>query len=282
MKSQDKADVGIIIPFYKGKEWLKEALQSVSVQTYKHWTIYLINDGSPEDITDLSDLYSDMNLVIHNQENKGAAFARNRGISIAKEKYIAFLDADDLWEPTKLEEQISFLEQDEKYKWCHTMYTKVNENNTLMMPTHKDFLCGDVFIKSLTRCTIATPAVLIERSILSDDKLRFEENLNAGEDTLFWLRLLRKYPIGLINKPLVRVRMRGSNAASSIAAQIEGREAIYNYIKNENLKGSYVGILRAIYGYVHAISMMRINSGLINKVLYLPAWVGFKLLYKII
>ena len=272
--------VAVIIPFYKGMEWLKEAIKSVKNQTYKDWKIYLVNDGSEEDISEIYSYLPSDKLIIINQENAGAAVARNTAIDLCTEDFIAFLDADDLWDENKLKLQTDFL-SNSGFNWVHCKYVRVNFNNTKVFNTTVSVLQGDVFIKSLLSCTIATPTVVIRSEILKDSSLRFVPHLRAGEDTIFWLRLLRKHPIGLVNKSLVSVRMHGKNAALNIKAQIEGRNAIYLYLETLEDNSRMFLFIKIIYSYFHWIHKQDFGP-LVNKLFFLPGWMICKLLYKII
>ncbi|PKB52360.1 hypothetical protein CRH03_16550 [Clostridium sp. HMb25] len=102
--------VSVIIPFYKGVNWLDEAVDSVIAQDYPEVEIIIINDGSPEDLTRFLKKYKDA-VIMLTQKNKGPAAARNTGINAATGKYVAFLDADDIWMPGKLKCQIEAMEQ---------------------------------------------------------------------------------------------------------------------------------------------------------------------------
>ena len=112
--------VSVIIPFYNGIHWLCEAVESALNQTYSNIEIIIVNDGSTEDITEFLKKFGD-SIVYAYQKNQGAASARNYGIKLANGDYIAFLDADDIWLPTKLEKQIFFIEEIGAM-WCHTNY----------------------------------------------------------------------------------------------------------------------------------------------------------------
>ncbi len=112
--------VSVVIPFYSGLNWLEEAIESVLKQTYKNIEIIVINDGSKENVSEIVDKYGSYIRLI-NQENRGPASARNKGIKMASGKYIAFLDSDDLWMPEKLAKQIAFMESG-KYIWSQHSY----------------------------------------------------------------------------------------------------------------------------------------------------------------
>lgn len=98
--------VSVIMPAYKTEEYIKESIQSVQNQTLQDWELLVINDGSPDHLEDIvTELATgDHRIRLISQMNQGVAVARNTGIAEAKGEFISFLDSDDLWEPTFLEQ----------------------------------------------------------------------------------------------------------------------------------------------------------------------------------
>lgn len=100
--------ISIVIPLYNKEQSIVRTLDSVLVQTYKHYEVIIVNDGSTDRSRELVELWictkQDNRFLLINQPNGGVCSARNRGIQEAKGEYIAFLDGDDLWAPTYLEE----------------------------------------------------------------------------------------------------------------------------------------------------------------------------------
>ena len=101
--------VSVIIPTYNGNLWLSQAIDSVISQTFKDFEIIIIDDGSTEPI--INNFQNEPRLLFIRQENAGTSAARNRGISISRGDYIAFLDHDDLWLPNKLQKQVNLLDK---------------------------------------------------------------------------------------------------------------------------------------------------------------------------
>lgn len=97
--------VSIIIPTYNRAELLAQAIQSVVSQTYDNWELLIIDDGSTESIADVVSSFSESRIFYHRQMNQGVSVARNLGIQLARGKYVAFLDSDDMFEPNYLEEK---------------------------------------------------------------------------------------------------------------------------------------------------------------------------------
>jgi glycosyltransferase involved in cell wall biosynthesis len=221
--------VSVIIPFYKNKRWLIEAIESVKVQSFKEFEIIVINDGSKEDILDLHQKYSWITFLTI--DNSGPGRARNYGISHASGEYIAFLDSDDLWCSNKLFKQFLFMEEN-NLDWSHSNYIKFNENNDHLKKVNCN-MEGKIIPKMFITCPIATPCVMIRHSILKKNlNLRFSENIRVGEDSYFWFKMAELYPLGFIDEYLTKVRIRGKNAALQGYLQLKSRADSYEFIRS--------------------------------------------------
>jgi glycosyltransferase involved in cell wall biosynthesis len=109
-----EVQVSIVIPLYNKSQWILQTLRSVANQTYKNWECIIVDDGSSDESLELVKSFASENQGewrIYSQSNSGQAIARNFGISLARGKYIALLDADDLWLPNKLSKQIDYFEK---------------------------------------------------------------------------------------------------------------------------------------------------------------------------
>lgn len=121
--------VSVITPFYNSEKFLEETIQSIINQTYPNWELLLINDASKDNSQIIAEKYcaKDNRIKIFKLEkNSGAGVARNTGIQSAKGRYIAFLDADDVWMPQKLETQLNFMDK-HKINLCYSSYLLMNE-----------------------------------------------------------------------------------------------------------------------------------------------------------
>lgn len=218
--------VSVIIPFYSHIDWLYEAMDSVLSQTYPIHEIIVINDGSKEDMSAFLEMYGNKILYIY-QENAGPAAARNRGIRIATGDYIAFEDSDDIWLPTKIEKQIAFMEETGAM-WSHTgfYYWWPQSDKLKRVDSSRDF--GNVFLQRHVSTQIATPSVMLNRKVFDERGLFFPENIRNGEDDRFYLELSRYYSLALVEEPLLKVRMRGTNSQTKAIERFYLRTANYN------------------------------------------------------
>jgi glycosyltransferase involved in cell wall biosynthesis len=135
--------VSIVIPLYNKSQWILQTLKSVTNQTYKNWECIIVDDGSSDESLDLVKKFAMENQGewrIHSQVNSGQAVARNFGISLARGKYIALLDADDLWLPSKLTKQIDYLEKNKDVDVIFCSYVIFEESlkNSLRVVRFRD------------------------------------------------------------------------------------------------------------------------------------------------
>lgn len=287
-----KIKVSIIIPFYSNIEWLEEAVNSVIDQTFKNVEIIIVNDGSPENDTEFLELFG-AHIQYYKTVNKGPGHARNYGIDKAKGDYIAFLDSDDLWLPNKLEVQLHKMENN-NWVWSHCSYSLFNNKNGELI---KDVLVGnykgDVFLKGFISSPLATPCVMIKKSFFDDNiKARFSEELRYGQDAYLWRIISEKYPLGAINDLLVRVRIRGTNAARRARVQLQFRANTWVEIsdrkkgkddKFSSLPKILLLLFRISFSLNNFVNIVeeryKINSQYVeflSKVLYIPIYIGFK------
>ncbi|MCM3617923.1 glycosyltransferase family 2 protein [Sutcliffiella horikoshii] len=283
----EKDLVSVIIPFYNKIEWLCEAVDSVLSQSYPNVEIVVINDGSTEDMSVFTEKYSDQ-IIYKYQENRGAAAARNVGIEICTGEYVAFLDADDLWYPDKLETQIYLMKKNNAY-WSHSSYVTFNKEKKLDKIIEVSNYGGDVFPITIISNPIATPCVVAKSEIFKgNDNFRFDETMTYGEDTILWLKISMLYTLLAIDKTLVKVRIRGSNAALSAYAQLKARAEIWGKIKSEKIfEYNRVLSINARLAFRYCSFFYRIiehcekklnksSIEFVTKVVYFVPWLTFK------
>ena len=196
-----KPIVSVIIPTYNRGWILKEAIDSVLAQDFKDYELIVVDDGSSDNTSEVLDTYG-QNIIVLGQANKGVSAARNRGIAEAGGQLVAFLDSDDLWLPRKLSRQVDFfnLNPDAVINQTEEIWirndVRVNPKNRHRKPS------GMIFERSLGLCLVSPSAVMIRKTLLDVVGL-FDENLPACEDYDLWLRISCRYPVHLIDTPLI-------------------------------------------------------------------------------
>lgn len=182
--------VSIITPSYKSEKFISQTIESVLGQTYQNWELIIVDDVSPDDSNKIIEEYCEKDSrirLIKLEKNSGPAVARNRAIEEAKGRYIAFLDADDLWKPNKLEKQIRFMEEKNcalSYSAYETMSEEgVLQNKYINPPlriAYKDLLKSN-YLGCLT-------------AIYDTQKVGkvFMPLISKRQDYGLWLKILRK------------------------------------------------------------------------------------------
>jgi hypothetical protein len=225
--------VSVVVPFYNGISDLLESLDSVLSQSHEKLEVLLINDGSEEGLVELKEKVQRESRcrIINLEKNYGPSKARNVGIEEAKGDYVAFLDADDLFLPNKIGEQLLHMYLTGS-NISHTSYK--TEEKGMKETVHSGELDGVVIPQIIESCTIATPTVMIRNQFLKDTGYRFREDLRVGEDTVFWLEVLKNQKILGIDKPLTEVKVDATSARNDLEKHLEGLKNILAYILSDN------------------------------------------------
>ena len=202
--SYDKAieEISVIIPTYNRCDLLKRAINSVIKQTITPKEIIIVDNGSTDQTYQMvSSLFPEINYFI--EKKRGVSAARNKGILESKSKWIAFLDSDDAWKPTKLEKQMEYsLFNQDKYRIIHTDENWYRNKKFLnQLKKHKKS-GGNIFKNSLQLCCISPSSVVLKKQIFDDYGL-FDENLEVCEDYDMWIRITAKEEVGFLDSPLV-------------------------------------------------------------------------------
>lgn len=226
--ARDNIKISVIIPFYNRISWTIAAVRSVLQQTHQNFEIILVDDGSTNDVSPLLDLCNrDVRIKYQRQDNSGPAKARNRGIDTATGDYIAFLDADDLFCPEKIETQLlTMLERNAFFS--HTSYQRMDLEENILSTIHSGSLDGNVFPSIIASCPIAMPTVMARAQIFKSD--RFPEQFEIGEDVCLWMTIASKYEVCGIDKPLSKVRVGSDTAALNRRKQAIGYINIAHFV----------------------------------------------------
>ncbi|MEA1947109.1 MAG: glycosyltransferase [Thermodesulfobacteriota bacterium] len=200
-KNQENPLISVIIPTYNRGWIIKEAIDSVLAQDFKDFELIAVDDGSTDHTFSILKSYSD-NIIVIRQDNHGVSAARNRGIAEASGRFIAFLDSDDLWMPRKLKRQVDFFNSNPDACICQTEEIWIRNNMRVNPKKRHKKPRGIIFEPSLALCLVSPSAVMIRRSLFKKVG-GFDETLPACEDYDLWLRISCRYPVYLIDTPLI-------------------------------------------------------------------------------
>jgi glycosyltransferase involved in cell wall biosynthesis len=228
-------DIDVVIPVYNGVSHIRDCIASVLSQTRKPRLIIVVDDGSTDETAAVvGSLQRDhSSLFFHRMgRNVGVSAARNVGISLSDAPFIAFIDADDVWLPNKLDLQLQIFKGGEQsIGLVHSSFFLIDESDNIL--PHKDglppLLRGNVFSRLLREGNIlsgSASSVLIKRDVLDKSGV-FDEQLYYGEDWDLWLRLAAIWEVGHTPEAVVGIRVRqdglphhGSNSAERFLQSI--------------------------------------------------------------
>lgn len=237
--------IDIIMPTYNCEKYIKDAIQSVKNQTYKNWKLIIIDDASTDNtIKEIEKNIKKIEaktLLIKLHNHVGVAEARNIEINESKSKYIAFLDADDIWEKNKLEEQINFMKSN-NYVFTYTSYTYLKNNKQKQVKCFPNKL---EYKQALGNTFILTSTVILDTEKI-DKKLIKMPNVES-EDTATWWKILKKGNIAYgLNKNLTIYRITPNGLSSNKFKNIKRTWNLYR--KQENLT-----IIKSMYYFINYI-----------------------------
>ncbi|MEZ3427418.1 MAG: glycosyltransferase [Lachnospiraceae bacterium] len=206
--------VSIIVPVYNAEKYIRETIDCVKAQTYENWELVLVEDGSTDESLCILETVErqDGRIRVIRQENGGAAKARNHGLSKAAGRFVAYLDADDLWSPDKLEKQLAFMAKKEA-AFSFTGYEFADEKGkgTGKIVRVPEELC---YKEALKNTTIFTSTVIFDTKRLAKEKLFMP--MIKSEDTALWFKILREGVTAYgLNENLVRYRRPAKSLSSN-------------------------------------------------------------------
>lgn len=219
-----KSLVSVIIPSYNAAEYVKEAVDSALRQTYSEVEVVVVDDGSTDKTKQaLAPYIGKKQIKYIYQDNKGLAGARNTGIKNSSGEYIAFLDADDLFLPEKIEEQVRIFEDNRSYGVCYSDLLHFDEVGNFYHHRYK-YPSGNIFEPLLHR-QFMNPLTVMVRKEIFDQYGYFDEKLHRSEDWDLWLRWAC---VGVkfyyLDKPLAHYRIRSIGNLSSVESEPEMKE----------------------------------------------------------
>jgi glycosyltransferase involved in cell wall biosynthesis len=196
-----KYSISVIITTYNRKHTIERAINSVLAQTYSPDEIILVDDGSTDQTEEfVTQNYPSIKYIW--QENQGISKARNTGISRSTGNWIAILDSDDEWLPTKLYAQLTALQDQPEYKICHTNEIWIRHGKRVNPMKKHEKSGGYIFKRCLPLCLISPSSVLIAQSVF-DKYGVFDESLPVCEDYDLWLRICAFLPVLYLDQPQI-------------------------------------------------------------------------------
>lgn len=233
--------VSIITPSFNSEAWIEKTYDSIKSQTFSNWE-WLITDDCSDDgtwflIKELST--KDQRIkVFKNNHNSGAAVSRNNSLSHAKGEYIAFIDSDDLWLPTKLEEQVRFMSNNVDFSF--TAYELIDENDNRLKKSVDSSHSGEFTYKDMLRkrATMGCSTVMLRRNAFFDISMPL---IRTGQDYALWLKLLKSGKNAyLLNSVLTQYRILPNSISRNKVKKSMRQWEIYRKLERLGLMDSLI------------------------------------------
>lgn len=246
----EKGLVSIITPMYNGGRFVAQTIESVLSQTYKHWEMLVIDDGSSDNGPEIVEAYTkeDSRIKLFSQANGGSAAARNNGIRRASGQYIALLDADDTWNSDFLEKQLELMKRKDALL-VFSSHTRIDENSEEIL---KPYIVPEkVGYKDLLKnCYISCLTGLYDTSKYGKVYLS-EEMKSLRDDYVYWLEIIKKVGVAYGNKAvLANYRMLNTSVSRNKRNVIMPQfKVLYNVEKQGLVKSVYYLVNWAVISY---------------------------------
>lgn len=216
-----KVKVSVLIPSYNHAKYISDAINSVINQTYKDIEILIGDDCSTDNSREIINSFKDSRIKkFFYTENCGGSENLNRLIRQSTGKYIAILNSDDYWNLNKIEKQVEFLEENPKYGACFTWVQYINEKGEKTYPEENVFLQENKTQAEWLRYffengnCLCHPSILIRKEVYNEIGLYYTSSRQLP-DFMQWIKLIKKYPIYIMNEQLVNFRWFNSDKNTS-------------------------------------------------------------------
>jgi glycosyltransferase involved in cell wall biosynthesis len=237
--------VSIVVPLYNGEAFITDAIESILSQTYTNYEIIVIDDGSTDGSRQLLIPFFDKISYVY-KPNGGIASAYNAGVRISKGELVAFLEQDDIWAPTRLEQHVQYLKRHPDTGMVYSRYFIVD----LVAPNDSELstlnLQGQCFVSLFTTCLekgsiLPFSAVTVLRNVLEQIG-ELDTDLRVSVDYDTWLRIAFAYAIGFIDAPLFTYRLHGENtSAAPLPALVDEEKILEKWITGNRIRGIVPG-----------------------------------------
>ncbi|MEJ2618564.1 MAG: glycosyltransferase family 2 protein, partial [Ignavibacteriaceae bacterium] len=259
MESKENPFISVVIPTYNRAGLLKKAVESVLAQTYRNIEVVIVDDGSTDNTKEVIRSFNDNRIVfIEHSNNRGGTAARNTGIKSSKGSWRAFLDSDDIWLETKLEEQVKVIPGlPDDYAVIHCGMRNIDYLTGKMLSERTARENINEIVRSNLGIIPGTPTMIIKKAVLEEIGL-FNEKLPAHQESELGLRIALKYKFKLVDKILVIVNRNHNQIMSNPSLHVKAKELILE--EHQNILSSSL-----VFNYCNIIAGDAIANGNIKK-----------------
>lgn len=218
--------ISVIMPVFNTEKYLEDSIKSILNQTFSNFEFIIIDDASTDNSLKIIESFKDKRIVVvKKNKNTGYTKSLNIGLKLAKGKYIARMDSDDISLPRRFELQIELLEKNQEIILCGTSFKLMDSCEIINHPTNH----FEIVVKLLEGTTFGHPTVMIRNEALKTNKIEYNHEFEPAEDYYMWTQLVKFGKVENISEPLLLYRVH-SNQVSSLYA--EKQQKIANKIRS--------------------------------------------------
>lgn len=270
MTNRSLPSVTVVIPVYNGEVFVEHTVRSALAQTYPNLEVLIVDDGSSDATPAILDhLKTNMErLRVVSIPNGGVANARNVGTQLSTARYVAYLDADDLWHPTKIEKQVATLErhgEDPTWVACYTLYRQIDSEGRVLGAGASHETRGTFFPSHLAINHVGNGSSLLVRrdaalAVGGFDPSYVALGIGGCEDWDFQMRLLQRYQMDLVREFLVGYRIYPGNMSSNLSSMTGASLAVFeNFATDPRLAPDFIRLARGRKNRVALAKYLRIG-----------------------
>lgn len=228
--------ISVVIPTFNRQKWVGAAIESVLSQSFKPAEVIVVDDGSSDDTEALVRNYP---VEYVRQANRGPSAARNHGVKLSTGNWLAFLDSDDQWLPSKLEQQIMGLEQQREVSLVYTGERWIRNGKRVNPCKHHQKHSGWIYPECLKLCLISPSSVMMRRELFLEMG-GFEESYWTAEDYDLWLKITSRYPVLFLDEELI-IKYGGheDQLSRTVAIDVNRVKALENRMSDMALKDEW-------------------------------------------
>jgi glycosyltransferase involved in cell wall biosynthesis len=268
--------VSIIIPAYNAEKTILETIQSLQNQTFSDFEVIVVNDGSTDKTLEVLAAIADPRLKVVSHANSGVAVTRNRGIAEATGEFIAFVDADDLWTPDKLESQLKALQANPEAGVAYSWTTFIDQQGKVLFSQDPVFETGNVYPRLLVGNITSNGSNILARRQFVEAVGGFDSEVRPAEDWDYCIRLAALCPFVVVPKHQILYRQMARSHSSKvdvmercslaiIEKSFRAAPAELQYLKSKSLGNTYRYLTKLCLIHTSSDEDVRKASEMLNK-----------------
>jgi len=275
--------ISIITPTYQRAEFIEEMLKSILVQTYSNWELILVDDGSTDNTVELIKPYlNDQRIKYHYQENNGQSSARKKAIQLAEGEYLAFLDSDNVWIPTRLELGLKAIESDPTIDLTYGDIVEIDIDSVEQPTQNMKRFSGAVAPELVKDNFITMNTVLVKKTAVIKVGA-FRSEVKRADDYDMWLRLSAEHNFLYVPKIMVKYRVMDDQISSNKAGRFIANKEIVEHFHNvfpvaltatEKKQGWSSFYLRKAYYEMSVEHYSEAKNDIFKALNFKPLWIG--------